>query len=483
MRCGRLFALTFVLTARSGLGAQNDEPSSAIEERLHQIELRLLQIEELLRGSGLQSLPASANTPIPQNRQVEDRLAELDQAVRIIQRRRELEQEDLTATTAITPVVSAGEEGFTLRSKNSDYRLSLGMTAQTDGRFSLDDPKPITNTFTLRKIRPTFAGRIGKYFDFKVMPDFGNGTTVIQDAYFDIRFRPEFRIRAGKDKTPIGYELLQGDAYLLFPERALASSLVPNRDLGFQLQGDIKGGKLFYAAGVFNGVPDGTSTSSELDTNNSKDFAGRIVLQPFKSATIPASALSGLGFQVGGSNGRQAGTLPSFKTSVGQTYFSYAATASASGERNRISPAVFYYYKNFAAFAEYMRSTQGVTRAGKQTSVTNQGWEITGSLVLTGEAASDHGIRPKHRFDPTERTWGALQLVGRYTVLTVDPEAFTASLAASTASREARSFTIGANWYPISFVKIYGTFERTVFRGGAVRPSENVILFRSQLAF
>jgi len=51
----------------------------------------------------------------------------------------------------------------------------------------------------------------------KVMPDFGNGTTVIQDAYFDLRLSPAFRIRAGKDKTPVGYELLISDAYLLFP--------------------------------------------------------------------------------------------------------------------------------------------------------------------------------------------------------------------------------------------------------------------------
>src|SRR3990170_657990 len=45
----------------------------------------------------------------------------------------------------------------------------------------------------------------------------------------------------GKDKTPIGHELLIGDAYLLFPERALASSLVPNRDIGVAVQGDVAG--------------------------------------------------------------------------------------------------------------------------------------------------------------------------------------------------------------------------------------------------
>src|SRR5436189_847128 len=59
---------------------------------------------------------------------------------------------------------------------------------------------PYTTLFR-SKIRPTFAGRVARYFDYKVMPDFGGGTTIIQDAYFDIRFSPKFRIRTGKDKT------------------------------------------------------------------------------------------------------------------------------------------------------------------------------------------------------------------------------------------------------------------------------------------
>jgi phosphate-selective porin OprO/OprP len=317
------------------------------------------------------------------------------------------------------------------------------------------------------------------------MPDFGNGTVVVQDAYFDIRFSPTFHVRSGKDKTPVGYELLQGDAYLLFPERALASSLVPNRDIGIQAQGTLAGGKIFYAAGIFNGVPDGTSAVAELDANSGKDLAARAVLQPFASAKTPGGLLNGLGIQVGGSSGRQLGALPTFKTSVGQTYFSYSDTASASGIRNRVSPAVFYYYKSFGAFAEYMRSTQGVTKEGVETRVTNRGWEMTGSVVLTGEAASEHGVRPKNTFDPPNGKWGALQVLARYTTLAVDRAAFSAGLAAAHASREAKSFTIAANWYPAAFIKYYVTFERTIFTGGASgpRPPENVILFRAQLAF
>jgi phosphate-selective porin OprO/OprP len=387
------------------------------------------------------------------------------------------------AAPTAAPPQAGFQDGFFIQSANGDNRLALGMVAQTDGRFSLDDPRPIINTFTIRKIRPTFTGQVAKYFTFKVMPDFGNGTTIVQDAYFDVRFSPKLRVRTGKDKTPVGYELLEGDAFLLFPERALASSLVPNRDIGVQVQGDLSP-TIFYAAGIVNGIPDGTSSSTELDTNNTKDLAARVVVQPFRSTKTPAGALNGFGFQVGGSHGRQIGALPSFKTSVQQTYFSYATGVTADGVRSRVSPAVFYYYKALGAFAEYMRSKQPVAKSGVTTDVDNHAWEVTGSYVLTGEGASYSGVRPKSNFDPANGHWGALQVLGRYTQLTVDQAAFDAGLAAASANREAKSFTIAANWYPSATIKIYATFERTKFFGGsAARPVENVILYRTQLGF
>jgi phosphate-selective porin OprO/OprP len=154
-----------------------------------------------------------------------------------------------TADKPVAPVTAGWQDGFFVQSSDGANRLLVGFIGQLDGRFSVDDPLPITNTFTIRKVRPTFSGRVARHFDFKFMPDFGNGTTTILDAYFDIRFSPKFRIRSGKDKAPVGYELLIGDAFLLFPERSLASSLVPNRDVGVAAQGDLNP-KFYYAVGV-----------------------------------------------------------------------------------------------------------------------------------------------------------------------------------------------------------------------------------------
>jgi phosphate-selective porin OprO and OprP len=389
-----------------------------------------------------------------------------------------------TATPSPAPPVTAGwQDGFVLQSPNGDNRLVLGLTAQVDARFPLDDRSLSSSTFMIRKARPTFSGRIGKYFDFKVMPDFGAGTAVLQDAYFDVRMSPKFRLRSGKDKTPIGYELLQGDSYLLFPERTLASSLVPNRDIGFQGQGELSP-RFSYAGGVFNGVPDGTSSTADVDTNGSKDAAGRVVWQPFRSTATPAGALNGLGFHLGGSAGKQQGALPSFRTLGGLTYFSYGIGAVASGTRERITPAVFYYYKSFGGFAEYARSAQDVLRSGVTSRIANQGWEVSGSYVVTGEAASDRGVRPHHNLDPENGHWGAFQLAARYSELHVDPEAFTTGLASATSNQRAAAWTIAGNWYPNTFIKYYATYERTSLDGGgAGARREHVLLFRAQLAF
>jgi len=386
--------------------------------------------------------------------------------------------------------VAGWQNGFFLQTPNGDYRLQLGLVGQLDGRFSTDDPTPITNTFTLRKARPILVGRVGRFFDFRVMTEFGAGAATVLDAYVDTRFSSKFRFRAGKDKSPVGYEVLIGDPALLFLERSLVSNLLPNRDVGVQFQGDLAGGKFFYAGGVFNGVLDGANSVTDLDTNNAKDLAGRIVVQPFRTTATPAGPVSGLGFQVGGSTGEQSGALPVYRTSGGlQTWYQYAGVsgstpaATADGTRNRVTPAVFYYYKSFGAFAEYARSAQAVTRGTTSRNVANHAWEISAAYLLTGESASAGVPSPRTPFDPTTGASGAWQLTTRYAELAVDDAAFDAGFAASGASQKAKAFTVGLNWYPSQYIKYYVTYDRTSFDGPTPRPAENIIAFRVQIAF
>lgn len=379
--------------------------------------------------------------------------------------------------------VAGFDDGFFLQSADGQARLVFGLVAQADGKFSTDDSAPFPNTFLIRKMRPTLTGRFGRVFQFKVMPDFGGGTTVIQDAYLDLRISPGFQLRAGKDKTPVGYELLIGDAYLLFPERSLASSLVPNRDVGVEALGELSGGRVSYVAGVFNGMPDGASSTSDADVSNGQDLAGRIVVRPFRRGRGDG-ALRNLGFHLGGSRGEETAALPSMRTSVGQTWFAYRPGVVADGARRRVTPALFYYRKCFGGFVEYLRSTQRVAQGGTSTDVSNHGWNATASLALTGEAASEKALHPNHPLDPGAGGWGAWQIAARYATVTIDPHAFARALPTVDAAGRARQYALGLNWFPADIVKYYATFEHTSFSEAAgARPSENVIVVRAQLAF
>src|ERR1700680_4068674 len=164
-------------------------------------------------------------------------------------------QED--GAPAPPPFVVRWNNSVSVESTDGDNKLQFGGLIQVDGRFDVSDPtSTVTDTFVLRRIRPVLQGRAGKIFEFRLMPDFGNGTTVLFDGYFDTKLSSAVRIRVGKDKTPLGYEQLLSDFAVVFPERTIVTDLVPNRDIGVQAQGDLAAGHVGCIGGVFNGVPD-----------------------------------------------------------------------------------------------------------------------------------------------------------------------------------------------------------------------------------
>jgi len=358
--------------------------------------------------------------------------------------------------------------------------FQIGTLVEFDGRFGLDDPlHEVNDTFVMRRVRPIFQGRAAKYFEFRVMPDFGNGQTVLFDAYFDVRFTRTLRLRFGKDKTPLGLEQLYADYTLLLPERTLVTNLVPNRDVGVQVQGEAAGGVITYIGAVFNGIPD--QANGDVDTNTSKDLAGRVTVRPFDRTKNPA--LRGFGAAVGTTYGRQDGPLPSYRSTAQQVFFSYAPNTVADGDRTRVSPAAFYYHKSFGAFAEYAHTRQVVRNAAASAELTHTAWEVTASYVLTGEPTSDRGVIPARPFDPAKHQWGAVQVVARHSRLNLDPAAFTNGLASPASSRTASATGLAALLYANAYVKYVLSFERTVFDDSpqARRPPEHAMVFRLQL--
>ena len=343
----------------------------------------------------------------------------------------------------------------------------------------------------VRRFRPYLRGRLGRHFEFFVNPDFAGGTLTVQDAYVDTIFAPAFRIRAGKGKTPFGFERLQPAANMLFMERAFPTALAPNRDIGVQVLGDLSGGVVSYLAGVMNGVADGAS--ADVETNDGKDLSGRLVLRPFNRAKS-GTAARGLGFGIAASRGDARGilALPVLRTqTLQQPYFSYAIAGTpssvADGVRIRYSPSIWYFHKAFGGWAEYVHTRTPVRRGDTRAEIDHDAWQVTGSWVLTGEHATDSsgGVRPRRNFDFGAGGWGAFQVALRYHQLQIDDLAFTLDLAAQGASGKAQAVTAGLRWYLTGNLWYTLNFERTVFDDNASGPrrAENGLAFRTQVSF
>ena len=443
---------------------------------------------------------------------IDQRLEQLEQEIRILKRQRELDQEQTvqkageTAQKAKeTPILVAGQDGFALKSADGNFVLRLRGYAQADARFYLDDSaKNGTDTFLMRRVRPILEGTVYRDFDFRIMPDFGNGaasTTILQDAYGEWHYWPWLKVRAGKYKVPVGLEWLQEDRWTSFPERGLPTGLVPQRDVGVQLSGDLFGGAVTYAAGVFNGVVDGGI--ADLDTYDSKDGAARIFLQPFKNTDI--DLLRGLGVGAGGSIGNQQFTgsstnLASYKTTGQNTFFTFGKGVAPDGLEIRGAPQAYYYWGPVGLLGEYVYAEQELRNGTLLDRVRNTAWQVEASFVLTGENATYNGVTPRHPFDPKKGGWGAFEIVGRYGDLHFDPSAFSTATTAlrfadpTKSAQEAREWGVGVNWYLNKNVKLVLNYEETYFDGGAGttttptfnvagRQNEHALMTRAQFAF
>lgn len=492
MVLGRRLWCALLLPAAAAWGQVGSAPAENLEERVKRLEERISQLEQALgmaekllqtaaEGSG------GAETAASLEKVALSKLAkvdELDQQVRVLARLRELDQESAALRAREAPQTVTGGDGFWFKSADGDFQLNTGGLLQADGRAYTGRGATQVDTFLLRRVRPVFQGVLYKHIGFRVVPDFGEGKAALQDAYLELRYFPKMAIRAGKFKAPFGLERLQSGSDTMFVERGLPTDLVPNRDLGIQLGGNLVSTRLGYAFGLFNGTPDGGSV--DIDSNSGKDFVARLFGTPFSGAGR-LGFLSGLGLGFAVSSGTQDGALPSFKTPAQTTFFSYVSGAKASGDRRRSSPQAYYYRGPFGLLAEFVRSNQTVENGGTTSVISNRSWQVAGSYVLTGEKATFQRLSPQRVFDIGRRTWGALELVARIGQLNVDPEAFTLGFAdpAKSAAR-ARSWGAGVNWHLNRSVKLSLDYEHTKFRGGAAggdRESEGAVLSRFQLAF
>ena len=427
------------------------------------------------------ALPAAAQTSSEAQdqkiQQLERKVDELDQ---------KLQQAAETAQTAAS--VTADTSGFTIKSGDGNFLLKIGADLQVDNRTFLGEgSQPLLDTALLRRVRPTFSGTVYKYVDYMFRPDFGQGQTVIYDAYVELKYFDRAKVRVGKFKPPVGLERLQSDDDTNFVERGLPTLLAPSRDIGYQISGDVVMRRVAYAIGVFNGVPD--NGLSDTAVSDHRDYAGRLFFTPFQPDAH--SPLAGLGVGIGASAGNVDGqALPSYKSFGQNSFISFASGVTEAGHRTRLAPGAYYYLGPFGLLTEYGLTEEGLQKGAVRRDIAYRAWQVQAAFLLTGEKKGFTSPTPRKAFDPRNHGWGAVELAARVGDFSAEPGLYNYGFASSaTAARRAHEWVGGVNWYLNRLFRTSLDYGHTNFGGGATaaaggnRPSEKVIVLRFQVNF
>lgn len=181
--------------------------------------------------------------------------------------------------------------------------LNISGYIQASYNLEVSNSYIANSTFRIRRARLSFAGdifeseKIGKA-DYRLQVDFASSPQIV-DAW--VRYRPfnQLGVQVGQFKVPLSIEnseyaplQLEFIDYSLVVQRLVRMSgndvigvSSTGRDCGAQLYGGMFGREgyniLNYNLAVFNG--NGINRS---DNNSSKDFVGRVMVNPLREVTI-----------------------------------------------------------------------------------------------------------------------------------------------------------------------------------------------------
>ena len=111
-------------------------------------------------------------------------------------------------------------------------------------RATTDDP--VTDTFLIRRLRPYLRGRLAREFRVLRQPGFRRRHARRPGRVRRHRLLSGLPHAGRKRQDAIRPRAAAAGPNIVFFERALPTSLVPNRDVGVQVLGDISGGLVSY---------------------------------------------------------------------------------------------------------------------------------------------------------------------------------------------------------------------------------------------
>jgi phosphate-selective porin OprO/OprP len=309
----------------------------------------------------------------------------------------------------------------------SSRNLSIGGYTQLRYQSLQEKGKP--DGFNIRRARLDIRGNFSPEWEYRLQADFAVASKLV-DAYFVYKPFDYFKITGGQFIVPVSLENITSDSSLETIDRAQVTGLAGRnkgaigdqngRDIGVQVNGSLfktQSGRflLDYYIAYLNGQ----GVNIAADKNEGKDIATRIVVHPYDF----------LDFGVSYSNGKDTWTT----IAKDQKQILFGADLAVN-------------YADFSLRTEYLQAQQGTYVVKGQTiNLLRNGWY----------AQLGYFALPKK-----------LQFVAKYD--TYDPTKDNPINDIST------FYTLGANFYPNSFIKFQVNYKHKVEQGNSVNKDEIV---------
>ena len=191
-------------------------------------------------------------------------------------------------------VTSPAQAGIKVYEDGDKY-IEIGGRVQFQYLSEDPDDGDTEDTFFFRRLRPYIAGSVTENWDAKIQFDFGkadgSNEVAVKDAYMRYKGWKNMQFYIGNTKSPFSREFNTSSKRQQLVERSFPGDHnygVPDRQLGFKLDGQNESKKVTYGFAIGSESHDPSASKMDFDTpaNQSSDWnegvvvAGRIDFHP-----------------------------------------------------------------------------------------------------------------------------------------------------------------------------------------------------------
>jgi phosphate-selective porin OprO/OprP len=354
-------------------------------------------------------------------------------------------------------------DGFFIETPDKQFRLQIGGVLHFDTRVFAGGTKT-PSSFDIRRARYDMRGNLYKgaiEHVFRLQLEMAD-PIALRNAYWMFKFRPEFNLQLGQFKVPSGgADWLTEEAHVNFIEYATERPVAPDFDRGFNIHSFFLDGMIQTNLAMVTGTGYDVD-NRDGDWDSDKNYVGRIMLIPFKK--MDNKWLKGIHLAGSYETGQQ-----SIKTTRGERdmstenyesrWFQWKATTADIGSRTRYGGELHWIAGPFAASYEFNRveweditlptPITGVSSLPGRSHVDVQQFWV--SYFLTGEEKTIEDVffawrqpKPKKNFSLKDGTWGAWEVLARYSYKDASKELFDKGILDG--SQKGYSVTGGLRW-------------------------------------